>query len=51
MYMLYSLHRRYFNMNKKYENEVKQAVIERYNDGEAVSSLVEEFGISRSTVY
>lgn len=38
-------------MNKKYENEVKQAVIERYNDGETVSSLVEGFDIPRSTVY
>lgn len=38
-------------MNKKYENEVKQTVIERYNSGESVSSLVEEFSIPRSTVY
>ena len=38
-------------MNKKYENEVKQAIIDRYNNGESVSLLVEEFGIPRSTVY
>ena len=38
-------------MNKKYKNEVEQTVIERYNNGEAVSSLVEELGIPRSTVY
>ena len=38
-------------MNKKYENEVKQAVIERYNSGKSASSLVEEFGIPRSTIY
>ena len=51
MYMLYSLHRRYYNMNKKYENEVKQTVIGRYNNDEAVSSLVEELDIPRSTIY
>ena len=38
-------------MNKKYENEVKQSIVERYNNGESVSSLAEEFGIPRSTVY
>ena len=38
-------------MNKNYNNKVKQTVIECYNNGESVSSLVEELGIPRSTVY
>lgn len=38
-------------MNKKYKDEQKQEIIQRYQDGESVASLVVDIGIPRSTIY
>lgn len=38
-------------MNNKYNESVKQSVVERYRAGESVASILADTGIPRSTVY
>ena len=38
-------------MNNKYNESVKQSVVERYRAGESVASILSDTGIPRSTIY
>lgn len=38
-------------LNNKYNESVKQSVVERYRAGESVASILSDTGIPRSTIY
>lgn len=38
-------------MGKSYKNDIKNTIVELHNNGEKVSDLSDEYGVSRTAIY